>query len=364
MTYDPDHKRCDLSKNIECKDGERPTWTPPDGCKSFLPVDFSAHEHSGGQSDRLTTFAVTKTTAGAPESEAEVEEEEEKKTRSPKRRKLTTRPAPMVTKLAASRVTAPISELVENSACTFQGNMPDPDNCQCNDRYQHTPRNLSSFLVLPAYYTCTDDAITRVHCPDKHLFDDDNRICNDYRKIFCGQRPTNERGNDPCETLRALGHCISNVRLQVSVKPMDGTRTARVNAVRTICAPNSARRRWANVHWARNGTPYGFAVTIRGTSPRLVNARLSSRTLPLVSIVCSRWTSQQPGRVLVSGSLFTVRFVSLLVVLCQNIESNLLPMGSTRRRREEKHSITGANAERVVCFSGRITPLSSAISHE
>ena len=153
MTYDPDHKRCDLSKNIECKDGERPTWTPPDGCKSsdvFLAVDRIAHAHAGLQSDRLTTFAVTKTTAGAPDSEAEGEEEEEKKTRSPKRRKLTTRPAPIVTKLAASRVTAPISELVENSACTFQGNMPDADNCQCNDHDRHVPpvRISSRFLSL------------------------------------------------------------------------------------------------------------------------------------------------------------------------------------------------------------------------
>lgn len=33
MSYDPDHQRCDLSKNIECQNGERPSWTPPEGCK-------------------------------------------------------------------------------------------------------------------------------------------------------------------------------------------------------------------------------------------------------------------------------------------------------------------------------------------
>jgi hypothetical protein len=32
MTYDIDHERCDLSKNIDCKNGERPNWIPPSGC--------------------------------------------------------------------------------------------------------------------------------------------------------------------------------------------------------------------------------------------------------------------------------------------------------------------------------------------
>jgi hypothetical protein len=35
MSYDPDHKRCDLSKNVECQNGERPSWTPPEGCIYF-----------------------------------------------------------------------------------------------------------------------------------------------------------------------------------------------------------------------------------------------------------------------------------------------------------------------------------------
>lgn len=32
MTYDIDHGRCDLSKNIDCKNGVRPNWIPPSGC--------------------------------------------------------------------------------------------------------------------------------------------------------------------------------------------------------------------------------------------------------------------------------------------------------------------------------------------
>ena len=32
MTYDVENERCDLSKHSECKNGERPNWTPPEGC--------------------------------------------------------------------------------------------------------------------------------------------------------------------------------------------------------------------------------------------------------------------------------------------------------------------------------------------
>ena len=35
MSYDPNHQRCDLSKNVECQNGERPSWTPPEGCIHF-----------------------------------------------------------------------------------------------------------------------------------------------------------------------------------------------------------------------------------------------------------------------------------------------------------------------------------------
>jgi len=159
LSYDPDHQRCDLSKNIECQNGERPSWTPPEGW---------------GQSESVTSYAITKTT-----SDHDNENQVEKKTRAPKKRKTTTRPTTVATKLAHNRVTLPISQLVENTECTFQGNMPDPDNCQ-------------------SYYTCKEDVITRIHCLDRQLFDEDTRLCNDYRKVFCGNRPTNERGIDPC----------------------------------------------------------------------------------------------------------------------------------------------------------------------
>jgi hypothetical protein len=74
--------------------------------------------------------------------------------------------------------------------------MPDQSNCQCRRRFQINWQKNFSFL---AYFTCKDDIITRLQCLDKHLFDEDLRSCNDYRKVFCANRPTNEHGNDPCE---------------------------------------------------------------------------------------------------------------------------------------------------------------------
>lgn len=160
MTYDPDHQRCDLSKNIECTNGERPNWTPPE---------------NWGQSEGITNY-VLKTTTESLDDDFNFE----KKTKTSKRRKITTtQPRTIATRGTRHRVTLPVTQLVENTQCTFQGNMPDPENCQ-------------------NYYTCREDVIARVHCPDRQLFDEDNRICADYRKVFCETRPVNERDIDPC----------------------------------------------------------------------------------------------------------------------------------------------------------------------
>jgi nanoRNase/pAp phosphatase (c-di-AMP/oligoRNAs hydrolase) len=39
MTYDTDHRRCDLSKNIDCKNGERPNWIPPSERMEIVYID-------------------------------------------------------------------------------------------------------------------------------------------------------------------------------------------------------------------------------------------------------------------------------------------------------------------------------------
>ena len=35
------------------------------------------------------------------------------------------------TKIIQSRMLVPTNDIIENTPCTFQGNMPDPDDCQC-----------------------------------------------------------------------------------------------------------------------------------------------------------------------------------------------------------------------------------------
>ncbi|UJR15055.1 hypothetical protein I4U23_002026 [Adineta vaga] len=168
MSYDPDHQRCDLTKNIECKNGERPSWTPPEGW---------------GQSESVTSYVITKTTSHSHNENNDGDDydnhEVKKKLRPTKKRKTTVKSITIAPKIASEYVTASISQLVESSDCTFQGNMPDPDNCQY-------------------YYACREDLVARIRCPGKQLFDEDSRICHDFRKVFCGNRPVNERGNDPC----------------------------------------------------------------------------------------------------------------------------------------------------------------------
>jgi hypothetical protein len=160
-------------------------------------TNFLTFEYLGGESESVTSYVITKTTAKSHDDNDD-NIEGGKKTRATKKRKTTTRPTTIATRLARNRVTLSISQLLEDSACTFQGNMPDPDNCQCN-HFNIIVYLSMFFLFFKAYYTCKEDVIARVHCPVKQLFDEDTRICNDYRKVFCADRPTNERGHDPCK---------------------------------------------------------------------------------------------------------------------------------------------------------------------
>ena len=78
---------------------------------------------------------MTKTTSRTPSDDDEhIGESHEvtKKTRASKKRKTSVKPITVAPKIARDRVTLPIFQLVESNECTFQGNMPDPDNCQCN----------------------------------------------------------------------------------------------------------------------------------------------------------------------------------------------------------------------------------------
>lgn len=154
MAYDAEHSRCDLLKNIDCKNGERSNWTP--------------------SLERSTESISEKPIVKNTNSNDNQEDKDEKNSQT------TMKSTTIITnKLILSKKLSSSIVFAENSRCTFQGNMPDQENCQ-------------------SYFTCKDDIIVRFQCPDKHLFDEDLHTCNDYRKVFCGNRPTNEYGNDPC----------------------------------------------------------------------------------------------------------------------------------------------------------------------
>ncbi|CAF1241343.1 unnamed protein product [Rotaria magnacalcarata] len=154
MTYDSQHQRCDLSRNIDCNNGERP--------KRIL--------YSELQTEIVTEPIIISTTPSL--SQNGIDANKDDKTTIG----LTT---PLSNKLVYGRMLSPIYGLIEHSPCLFQGNKPDQYNCQ-------------------SYFICKDEVVTRVQCPDKHLFDEYLNSCNDYRKVFCGNRPIDIGSNDPC----------------------------------------------------------------------------------------------------------------------------------------------------------------------
>jgi hypothetical protein len=72
---------------------------------------------------------------------------------------------------------------------------------------------MNVFLFYLAYFVCKDESVTRFQCPDKHLFDGDLRSCNDYRKVYCGNRPVHEHGNDPCRYFHSKKIFSTNIFL-------------------------------------------------------------------------------------------------------------------------------------------------------
>lgn len=123
MTYDVDHERCELSKSIDCKNGERPNWTPPEGCRLITILIFIiALFNKLGLTASITERTASPTTVMVP-TDASTEEHKQRTTL-----KVTTI---FATHLAHSRMLLPSTNLIENTPCIFEGNVPDAGNCQC-----------------------------------------------------------------------------------------------------------------------------------------------------------------------------------------------------------------------------------------
>ncbi|CAF0884081.1 unnamed protein product [Didymodactylos carnosus] len=154
MAYDVDNKRCDLSKNIECNAGERPNWTPPENW----------------QNDESVKSVSTKTTHD--DSTTTIRHV------SIKRNQKTTLTTKTTVQKVSSSTRDPMA-IEEGKLCMFKGNVADVSNCA-------------------SYFYCKEGISVKSRCPEKNLFDDDLKTCNDYRKVFCGDRPENEKYKDPC----------------------------------------------------------------------------------------------------------------------------------------------------------------------
>lgn len=72
---------------------------------------------------------------------------------------------------------------------------------------------IDIFLLLSAYFICKENLVVRFFCPDRHLFDEDLRSCNDYRKVYCANRPSFDHANDSCR--RKTKQNASNTRLKL-----------------------------------------------------------------------------------------------------------------------------------------------------
>lgn len=96
----------------------------------------------------------------------------------------------VVTKKAATTKTdAPVvitttklaDSLKENEPCSFSGLQPDKENCQ-------------------SYFYCKDADTKKQLCPDRQLFDEETKGCKEFKDVYCGERPVNDKGKDPCRS--------------------------------------------------------------------------------------------------------------------------------------------------------------------
>lgn len=146
MTFDVEHSRCDLSKSIDCKSGERPNWIPPSNCKFPLSSDPFQSLNSLGQTETITERTIIQTTSYIFQQETETEPA----------RPLTINPITISSsKSAFSRILLPNRLPIERTPCTFQGTLPDPENCQSR---QNTKSIFSSSMnyLLTFFFSLFD----------------------------------------------------------------------------------------------------------------------------------------------------------------------------------------------------------------
>lgn len=138
MSFDADNQRCEMAYGINCKNGERPDWVPPEGWMGTT------------RSTTTTTRRTRKTVATtAPSGEV----------------KLTTLPE---------------GAMKENDPCSFDGLMSDKGNCE-------------------RYFYCKSGVAHRATCIEGTFFDEESKSCKDSSKVTCGERPLSNESDNRCK---------------------------------------------------------------------------------------------------------------------------------------------------------------------
>lgn len=69
----------------------------------------------------------------------------------------------------------------ENDRCSFKGLVADKENCQ-------------------SYFYCKDAEAKKALCNDRQLFDEETKSCKEFKTVYCGDRPVNDKGKDQCRS--------------------------------------------------------------------------------------------------------------------------------------------------------------------
>ena len=92
----------------------------------------------------------------------------------------------------------PTEGMKEGDKCNFKGQMTDKDNCASRIfKIIEIKTNKKLFLD---YFYCKENEIKREACVERQLFDDDTKTCKDFKNVYCGDRPVNDKGRDQCKS--------------------------------------------------------------------------------------------------------------------------------------------------------------------
>ena len=78
-------------------------------------------------------------------------------------------------------------------------------------------KNLNiTFKKQKGYFYCKDSVVYKQLCPDRQLFEDESKGCKEFKDVYCGERPVNDKGQDQCR-LRPNGGTYINYEILVNL---------------------------------------------------------------------------------------------------------------------------------------------------